>query len=116
MSLRLLKIVGAVTTAALLVLIVVSVSRATVSEKILELCTVSRGAIQTSVTASGEVMPAFEEVINSPIASRIMEVYKQSGDTVARGSALLRLDLEETQNEYYSLLDEKEIRQHQLQQ
>lgn len=116
MSLRLLKIVGAVTTAALVAVIVVSMSRATVSEKMLELCTVSRGAIQTSVAASGEVMPAFEEVVNSPIASRIMEVYKQSGDTVARGSALLRLDLKETQNEYYSLLDEKEIRQHQLQQ
>ena len=116
MTLRLLKIVGAVAAAALLAVIVVSMSRATVSEKMLELCTVSRGAIQTSVAASGEVMPAFEEVVNSPIASRIMEVYKQSGDTVARGSALLRLDLEETQNEYYSLLDEKEIRQHQLQQ
>lgn len=116
MALRLLKIAGAVVAVVLSVVIVVSLSRASVNINHLQICTVTRGSIETSVTASGEVMPAFEEIINSPIASRIIEVYKQTGDTVSRGSALLRLDLESTQNEYYSLLDEKEIRQHQLQQ
>ena len=116
MALRLLKIAGAVVAVVLSVVIVVSLSRASVNINHLQICTVTRGSIETSVTASGEVMPAFEEIINSPIASRIIEVYKQTGDTVSQGSALLRLDLESTQNEYYSLLDEKEIRQHQLQQ
>ena len=110
MALRLLKIAGAVVAVVLSVVIVVSLSRASVNINHLQICTVTRGSIETSVTASGEVMPAFEEIINSPIASRIIEVYKQTGDTVSRGSALLRLDLESTQNEYYSLLDEKEIR------
>ena len=116
MTLRLLKIAGAVLGVALLVVVVVSVSRVSLEEDLLEICSVSRGTIQTSVTASGEVMPAFEEVINSPISSRIIDVYKQSGDTVSRGSALLCLDLEETQNSYHSLLDEREIKKHQLQQ
>ncbi len=114
MALRLLKIAGAVVAAVLLAVVVVSFSRESVNEKYLEFSTVTRGSIETSVTASGEVQPAFEEVINSPISSRIIEVYKQLGDTVSMGSPLLRLDLENTLNEYRNMLDEKEIKRHQL--
>ena len=114
MALRLLKIAGAVVAVVLLTLIVVAFSRESVNEKYLEICAVTRGSIETSVTASGEVHPAFEEVINSPISSRIIEVYKQLGDTVSMGSPLLRLDLENTLNDYRNMLDEKEIKRHQL--
>ena len=114
MALRLLKIAGAAVAVVLAVVAVVSLSRDSVYEKHLELCTVTRGSIETSVTASGEVHPAFEEVINSPISSRILEVYKQLGDTVSIGTPLLSLDLENTLNNYRNMLDEKEIKQHQL--
>lgn len=113
-ALRLLKIAGAAVAVVLAVVAVVSLSRDSVYEKHLELCTVTRGSIETSVTASGEVHPAFEEVINSPISSRILEVYKQLGDTVSIGTPLLSLDLENTLNNYRNMLDEKEIKQHQL--
>lgn len=114
MALRLLKIAGAAIAVVLAVVAVVSLSRDSVYEKHLEICTVTRGSIETSVTASGEVHPAFEEVINSPISSRILEVYKQLGDTVSIGTPLLSLDLENTLNNYRNMLDEKEIKQHQL--
>lgn len=114
MALRLLKIAGAAVAVVLAVVAVVSLSRDSVNEKHLEICTVTRGSIETSVTASGEVHPAFEEVINSPISSRILEVYKQLGDTVSIGTPLLSLDLENTLNNYRNMLDEKEIKQHQL--
>lgn len=114
MALRLLKIAGAAVAVVLAVVAVVSLSRDSVYEKHLEICTVTRGSIETSVTASGEVHPAFEEVINSPISSRILEVYKQLGDTVSIGTPLLSLDLENTLNNYRNMLDEKEIKQHQL--
>lgn len=113
-ALRLLKIAGAAVAVVLAVVAVVSLSRDSVYEKHLEICTVTRGSIETSVTASGEVHPAFEEVINSPISSRILEVYKQLGDTVSIGTPLLSLDLENTLNNYRNMLDEKEIKQHQL--
>lgn len=113
-ALRLLKIAGAAVAVVLAVVAIVSLSRDSVNEKHLEICTVTRGSIETSVTASGEVHPAFEEVINSPISSRILEVYKQLGDTVSIGTPLLSLDLENTLNNYRNMLDEKEIKQHQL--
>ena len=114
MGLRLLKIAGVAVAVVLAALAVVSLSRDSVYEKHLEICTVTRGSIETSVTASGEVHPAFEEVINSPISSRIIEVYKQLGDTVSVGTPLLSLDLENTLNNYRNMLDEKEIKLQQL--
>ncbi|MBQ5730556.1 MAG: HlyD family efflux transporter periplasmic adaptor subunit [Bacteroidaceae bacterium] len=114
MGLRLLKIAGVAVAVVLAALAVVSLSRDSVYEKHLEFCTVTRGSIETSVTASGEVHPAFEEVINSPISSRIIEVYKQLGDTVSVGTPLLSLDLENTLNNYRNMLDEKEIKLQQL--
>ena len=114
MGLRLLKIAGVAVAVVLAALAVVSLSRDSVYEKHLEICIVTRGSIETSVTASGEVHPAFEEVINSPISSRIIEVYKQLGDTVSVGTPLLSLDLENTLNNYRNMLDEKEIKQQQL--
>lgn len=116
MALRLLKMAGAVVAATLLVVVVVSLSRDKIKESSLEICKVTRGSIETSITASGEVAPMFEEVINSPISSRIVEVYKHIGDTLSPGTPLLRLDLESTQDEYWNLLDEREIKQHQLRQ
>ena len=54
---------------------------------------VERGDIEVSVSASGQVAAAFEEVINSPISSRVIEVCHRAGDVVEAGTPLLVLDL-----------------------
>ena len=53
-----------------------------VEAKDLVFSTVDTGVIEVSVSASGKVVPTFEEIINSPINSRILEVYKKGGDSV----------------------------------
>lgn len=78
--------------------------------------TVDRGTIESTISASGKVVPAFEEIITSPIASRIMEVYCKAGDSVSTGTALLRLDLQSTETELNKLLDEIEMKRHTLEQ
>ena len=55
--------------------------------------------IEVSVSASGKVVPAFEEIINSPINSRIVEVYRKGGDSVEIGTPILKLDLHSTETE-----------------
>ena len=67
---------------------------ASVDKKSLITSQVDRGTIDVSVTATGKVVPAFEEVIISPISAQILEVYAHSGDTVDVGTPLLRLDLQ----------------------
>ena len=78
--------------------------------------TVDRGTIEVSVSASGKVVPAFEEIINSPINTRIVEVYKKGGDSVDVGTPILKLDLQSTETEYQKLLDEEKTKQYQLEQ
>ena len=69
-------------------------SRTSVKLADLKITTVSCGDIETTVTASAKVAPAFEEIIVSPISSRIVEVYHRPGDEVEAGTPLLRLDIE----------------------
>ena len=53
--------------------VLISVLRAGVEAKDLVFSTVDKGVIEVSVSASGKVVPAFEEIINSPINSRIID-------------------------------------------
>ena len=85
-----------------------------VDKKSLIISEVDQGTIDVSITATGKVVPAFEEVIISPISAQILEVYAHSGDTVDVGTPLLRLDLQSAQTDYSKALDEREIRQQQL--
>ena len=56
------------------------------------------------------MVPAFEEIINSPISTRIVEVYCQSGDSVLEGTPLLRLDLQSAETELNKLTDEMNMK------
>jgi HlyD family secretion protein len=62
------------------------------------------------------VIPAFEEIINSPINSRIVEVYKRGGDSVDVGTPILKLDLQSAETEYNKQLDEEQMKSLQLEQ
>ncbi len=85
-----------------------------VDKKSLITSQVDRGTIDVSIIATGKVVPAFEEVIISPISAQILEVYAHSGDTVDVGTPLLRLDLQSAQADYSKALDEQEIRRQQM--
>ena len=84
-----------------------------VERKALVISEVDRGTIDVSVSATGRVVPAFEEIITSPISSQILEVYAHSGDSVDVGTPLLRLDLQSAETDYSKALDEREIRRQQ---
>ena len=100
----------------ILVGVLISIMRTGVEKKDLVLSTVDKGMIEVSVSASGKVVPAFEEIINSPINSRIVEVYKKGGDSVEVGTPILKLDLQSTETEYKKLLDEEQMRRYKLDQ
>ncbi|MCF0202850.1 MAG: efflux RND transporter periplasmic adaptor subunit, partial [Bacteroidaceae bacterium] len=80
-----------------------------VDEESLIFSTVDRGTIEVSVPASGQVIPFFEQAIISPISTRIVEVYRQSGDSVSEGTPLLRLDLQSAETDYKRGEDQQAI-------
>ena len=85
----------------------------TLDRKALVISEVDRGTIDVSVSATGRIVPAFEEIIVSPISSQILEVYAHSGDSVDVGTPLCRLDLQSAETDYSKALDEREIRRQQ---
>ena len=99
-----------------IVILIISFLQTSLTRKNLILSVVDRGIIEVSVSASGKVVPAFEEIINSPINSRIVEIYKKSGDSVNIGTPVLKLDLQAAESEYDKLLDEEKMRNLQLEQ
>ena len=102
---------GAIGVAGIVVVsVLISLMRTGVKEKDLVFSKVGKGTIEVSVSASGKVVPAFEEIINSPINTRILEVYRKGGDSVDVGTPILKLDLQSAETDYKKMLDEEQMR------
>lgn len=98
------------------VIMLISFFQPALARKDILISTVDKGIIEVSVSASGKVIPAFEEIITSPINSRIVEVYKRGGDSVDAGTPILKLDLQSAETDYKKQLDEEQMKRLQLEQ
>jgi len=96
--------------------VAVSFLQTSLKKEDLTFSTVDKGIIEVSVSATGKVVPAFEEIINSPINSRILEVYKKGGDSVDVGTPILKLDLQTAETDYNKQVDEAQMKALQLKQ
>jgi HlyD family secretion protein len=61
------------------------------------------GDIENTVSASGEVLPEFEETITSPINASVQQVLLDAGSAVKAGQSVLTLDKSAAQNDYEKL-------------
>ncbi len=109
-NLRIVKWVGAIALFCIVILIIGLVSEPSVYMKSISVSKADRGSIELSVSASGKVVPAFEEIIISPIDSRIVEVYKKGGDSLEAGTPIMRLDLMGAENNYRNMLDQEQMK------
>lgn len=91
------------------VAVAVSMTGRSVKSTDVTLATVERGTLDIMIPANGRVTPAVEEIITSPISTRILKTFVQPGDTVTQGTALLLLDLAEEQAAYDKNLDQCQI-------
>ena len=87
-----------------------------VDQSKLQIAIAERGTLESSISASGKIVPLYEQAIVSPVATRIMEVYCDEGDSVQSGQSLLRLDLESAETEMRRLEDEVSMRNIELEQ
>ncbi|MDH6305270.1 HlyD family secretion protein [Parabacteroides sp. PF5-5] len=113
---QIFKIVAGLGGGIVIIALLISLLQTSLSRKDLQFSIVDKGLIEVSVSASGKVIPAFEEIINSPINSRIVEIYKRGGDSVDVGTPILKLDLQTAETEYNKLLDEEQMKRLQLEQ
>ncbi len=75
------------------------------------------GRVDATVSASGTVIPAFEEAITTPVNSTVKAVFLQVGDSVKAGQSILQLDktaLELTRQQTQNELELQRTRKRQL--
>lgn len=71
---------------------------------------VMRGNIQSTVTASGKVVPLYEMVLNAPIRAEIRQLVARNGQQVEKGDTLLELDASFIVLQHAQLKDQLELR------
>jgi HlyD family secretion protein len=57
---------------------------------------VDSGPLEATITASGTVVPEFEQVLSSPVNARVLKILKRPGAVLAQGEPILQLDLNES--------------------
>lgn len=82
----------------------------------LDFVSVDKGTVETSADASGKVVPGYELIITSPVATRIMEIYCHEGDNVKKGESLMKLDLASEETELQNLADQRMMKRYNTEQ
>ena len=96
--------------------VVISFMKDDVSLDCLEFCTIDKGNVDVSVSASGVLSPVYEQIVTAPINTKIIEVYAKTGDFVKEGSPLLMLDLQSAQTDYNNMADKVKMKGYELEQ
>lgn len=74
------------------------------------------GPVENTLSATGEVMPAYEQIMTSPIRARIQRVLLTPGANVRPGQRMVELDKSLTQIEYEKLQDQLALKQNGIEQ
>lgn len=74
---------------------------------------VDAGPMEAQITASGTVVPEFEQVISSPVNARVLKILKRPGAVLAKGEPILELDLNESRLAIEKLNQQIELKQNQ---
>ncbi|MCC8113191.1 MAG: HlyD family efflux transporter periplasmic adaptor subunit [Bacteroidales bacterium] len=113
---RYAKAAAVVAAVALVVWGITAVSRPSIKRSDLRMAEAKVTTIETTVSSTGTIVPAFEEIITSPISSRIIEVYSKAGDRLEAGTPIMRLDLDATQADFDGMVDSRDMKQLELEQ
>lgn len=84
------------------------------NKKSFSIAQVERGPIENSITATGLVIPSFEQQINAPISTEIKTIHLKSGTAVKTGDVIMDLDEEFIRLEYESLKDQLDLRKNNI--
>ena len=106
---RVLQIAGAVLILTVAIMLLRSCISPTAVRSRLRFSVAEVGMIEATVSASGTVIPEFEQVITSPISTKLEKVLLKAGEQVHEGDAILQLDKESIQRTLAQLLDELEL-------
>lgn len=82
----------------------------------LRLATAEMGDIENTISALGEVLPEYEQIIVSPISATILKTFYDPGNPVKAGDKIVELDQEETKNSFDKQADQLELKRNEIKQ
>lgn len=100
---------GFLISAAVVLLLVASVMAlragfsSSVKKQDITTAVVEVGNIENTISATGEILPEFEQLLTSPINASIKNIVLDAGSPVTRGQSVLALDKQATEIEYAKL-------------
>src|SRR5262249_31955655 len=74
---------------------------------------VDSGPIEAQITATGKVVPEFEQVLSSPVNARVLKILKREGDILSKGEPIIELDLNESRLAIEKINQQIELKQNQ---
>ncbi len=104
-----LSVIAALIVTAVVVLR--SSLKASVEKDRLRIAVAEEGDLQSTLTASGEIIPAFEQVLTSPIPANVEAVLVDIGEEVRAGQSVLSLDKAATLLSYEKMKDQMALRE-----
>src|SRR4051812_7997531 len=87
----------------------------TIKKQNITTAVVEIGDVENTISASGEILPEFEQVITSPINASIKSVGMDAGSSVKPGQSILALDKQATEMEYEKLTFQLEGKKNNIQ-
>ncbi|HLL42838.1 MAG TPA: HlyD family efflux transporter periplasmic adaptor subunit [Segetibacter sp.] len=87
----------------------------TIKKQDITTAVVELGTIENTISASGEILPEFEQVITSPINASIKSVAMDAGSTVKPGKSILSLDKQTSEMEFEKLKFQLEAKKNSIQ-
>ncbi|RYY36298.1 MAG: efflux RND transporter periplasmic adaptor subunit [Sphingobacteriaceae bacterium] len=111
---RIIFIVLALALLIICVLLVRNIFSSTISKSSFTTGVVEIGNIENTISANGEVLPEFEEVITSPVNAAIKLALMDAGKKVKAGQPILVLDKSSTENEYLKLNFQLETKRNEI--
>jgi HlyD family secretion protein len=85
-----------------------------IKKSAITMAVVEKGDVENTLTATGEILPEFEEVITSPINAVIKNILLDAGTPVKVGQSVLELDKEFTRLELEKLKFQLELKQNNI--
>lgn len=113
---RLLRLGGGVVLAGLVVAAIGALTvwiRPSVERDRIRTAVAEEGVVEATVTASGLVVPAFEQVVSSPLDARVVQIHGQPGAVLTKGDLLVELDVSASREALATLNDQLALKENQ---
>ncbi len=111
---RVIWIIGILMVLVTAIVILRNSLKTSISRDRLRLAVAEEGNIESTLTASGEIIPAFEQVLTCPIQANIEEVLVNVGEEIQAGQAVLALEKAATLLAYDRKKDQMELRKNNI--